>query len=403
MNWFKDRGFLWWLRLVVMVGLTGFNFALALWRWGIADSDPYTRLSALIVASCSELMLGVALWLFADAVYSDERSWRNARWWVKLLWWGGVWVGCMAISLYVNYTYFSTKGETLTDLGVRAGLPMAFLIGFSVLPVKKKRLTKEQVAERGEVELEKLQWQQRIEEQRNAPLRLEQERKAAAKRQRDQEEDELLDMIQIALDAGMDISRYKVRIDAFEEKWNQRGLQRALEGLKLWPPVRETLGKAPADDEQFKRTLASLVDPVRASAATSEGTQTTSGSRRTMLNAAEIRERWLAMGITYSEQTIDGWMEPRCKHPYALKNTRKFPPSNPRSRKAFERRASLDSISQVERKILADRDAKVTPFPTRQLTQEPAQEPTRQVTQGVAKEPTQKPTQQNAYDLLAAE
>lgn len=395
MNWFKERGFFWWLRLVAMAGLIGFNFVLALVRWGIGDTDPITQASALLVASGSELMLGVALWLFSEQVYSADRGWKQGRWWVKLLWWGGVALVCMVISLYVNYTYFSAKHETLGDLLVRAGLPMAFLIGFSVLPVKKKEITVAQVEQRYAAKIREAQLRQQLQAVLDAPEHERQAAKAARAAEKAKEHALLLDMLAIAKDTGVDTERFYVDTGEGME-WNRLGLQRALEGLKLWPPVRETLGSDRA-------VGASVSSAGTASDATSPVTSTTSGSRRTMLNAHEIAERWQAMGIPYSVSTIESWMEPRCKHPYALKNTRKFPPSNPRSRKAFERRASLDSISQVERKILGSRDAKVTPFPTRQLTREPAQEPTRQVTQGVAEEPTQKPTQLNVYNLLAAE
>jgi hypothetical protein len=398
-HWFQDRGFFWWLRLDAIVVLVGFNFVLGLVRWGIEDTDWLTKFSALLVAGGSELGLGVALWLLSDELY-------GARKWYKLLLWGLGGLVVMLISLYVNYTYFSLKGETVQDLAIRAGLPMFFLLFFSMLPTKRRELTAAQIDERGQRELQKIQWQQRLQEAKDEPTRRALAEKEARKQEREREKAILLDMLAIAKDAGVDTERFYV--DSGEGyEWNKRGLQRALEGLNLWPPDRETLGKAPADDAQFTRTLASLVDPVAAAEPTSEPTlettPTTSGSRRTMLNAHEIAERWQAMGIPYSVSTIESWMEPRCKHPYALKNTRKFPPSNPRSRKAFERRASLDAISQIERKILGSRDAKVTPFPTRQLTREPAQEPTRQVTQGVAEEPTQASTQQNAYDLLAAE
>ena len=391
MNWFKDRGFFWWLRLVAMAGLIGFNFVLALVRWGIEDTDLITQASALLVASGSELMLGVALWLFSEQVYSADRGWKQGRWWVKLLWWGGVALVCMAISLYVNYTYFSAKHETLGDLLVRAGLPMAFLIGFSVLPVKKKEITVAQVEQRYAARIREAQLRQQLQAVLDEPERERQAAKAVEKERRDRQEAELLDMVSIAENAGIDVERFKVRLDDFEVKWNRLGLQRALEGLNLWPPMRETLGSDHAGAAS-----------VPTADVTPETTPTTSGSRRTMLNAQEIAERWQAMGITYSVATIEGFLEPRCKHPYALKNTRKFPPSNPRSRKPFERRAGLDSISQVEQKIRADRAAKVTPFPTRQLTQEPTQEPTRQVTQEPTQKSAQKPTQQNAYDLLAA-
>ena len=122
-----------------------------------------------------------------------------------------------------------------------------------------------------------------------------------------------------------------------------------------------------------------------------------------MLSAKEVFERWQALGIPYKERTIAGWMEPRVKHPYALRNTRLFPLNPPVRGQTQERRAALASVTDVERKILADRASKVTQLPTQSLTPEPAQEPTQEVTQVITQQPTQVSTHHNAYDLLAAE
>lgn len=122
-----------------------------------------------------------------------------------------------------------------------------------------------------------------------------------------------------------------------------------------------------------------------------------------MLSAKKIFERWQALGIPYKERTIAGWMEPRVKHPYALRNTRLFPLNPPVRGQTQERRVALASVVEVERKILADRASKVTQLPTQPTAPKPTQEPTQQVTREGTEELTQASTQFNAYDLLAAE
>lgn len=394
MNWFKERGFFWWLRLMAMSGLIGFNFVLALVRWGIDSADPITKASALLVASGSEFMLGVTLWLFSDCIYSADRGWRNGHWWVKLLWWGNVGVLCMAISLYVNYTYFSAQHESLGDLLVRAGLPMAFLVGFSLLPVKKE-ITVAQVEQRYAAKIREAQLRQQLQAVLDEPEKQRLATKAARDAAKAKERAMLLDMLAIAQDARIDTQRFYVNTQEGYE-WNTLGLQRALEELNLWPPARET--------QRSDHTGAESVPALETTSdATSQVTPTTSSGRRTMLSAKEIFERWQALGIPYKERTIAGWMEPRVKHPYALRNTRLFPLNPPVRGQTQERRVTLASVADVERKILADRASKVTQLPTLQPTQEPAQEPTRQVTQESTQKSAQKPTHQNAYDLLAAE
>lgn len=238
MNWFKERGFFWWLRLMAMSGLIGFNFVLALVRWGIDSADPITKASALLVASGSEFMLGVTLWLFSDCIYSADRGWRNGHWWVKLLWWGNVGVLCMAISLYVNYTYFSAQHESLGDLLVRAGLPMAFLVGFSLLPVKKE-ITVAQVEQRYAAKIREAQLRQQLQAVLDEPEKQRLATKAARDEAKAKERAMLLDMLAIAQDARIDTQRFYVNTQEGYE-WNSLGLQRALEELNLWPPARET-------------------------------------------------------------------------------------------------------------------------------------------------------------------
>ena len=325
MNWLKLKGLLYFVRLGLMSVLTGFNFWLALVRWGWSDADPVIKVSALIVAGVTEIGLFAFLVLFHQTYYTPVK--RKAA----LAGWGLASLACAGVSLYVNIGYFAINwhdqaGNALADLLIRALFPMALLLFFSMIPPKVQKFRTALDVE-AEYEGKIAEAQQKLKLQQIEEAEKHRRRKARA-----DEEAELLDMIGIAQNAGIDVQGFSVAIDG-EYQWNRRGLQRTLEGLKLWPPARETLGSVVADESEELATEET-------------DAMSDSGNHRSYISADEVAEI-----LNVSTFVASKMMEARSTHQYAIKNCKNIRLRKPVRGRSHERRAPYATVLEIKSKM----------------------------------------------------
>src|SRR5690348_10299325 len=136
--WFQGKGLLYFVRLVILFGVTGYNFWLALIRWGWGAPNAVVSAKALLVAGVIELGLAGFLIAFHLEFYREE---RRGHW---VIGWGVGALFCVAVSLYVNMSFFGIQqqdigGNTIADLLIQGVSPMAILIGAALFPPKKLR------------------------------------------------------------------------------------------------------------------------------------------------------------------------------------------------------------------------------------------------------------------------
>lgn len=337
-HWFQSKGLLYFVRLGLMAVLTGFNFWLALQRWGWSDADPVIKVSALLVAGVTEIGLFAFLVLFHQTYYAPVKRKR------ALFGWGLASLACVGVSLYVNIGYFAVNwhdqaGNTLADLLIRALFPMGLLLFFSMIPPKVQKL---RTAADVEAEYAGKLAEARMKVQLT---QIEEGEKHRRRKERQDAEAELLDMLGIAENAGIDVQNFSVAIDG-EYQWNKRGLQRALEGLKLWPPVRETLGSV-ADDSADE------------TATEESDAMSDSGNHKATMNAEEVAD---LLGV--SVKVAKDMIEPRSSHRYAISGSRKVYFRKPRRGQEWERRVPYKNVLEMQAKMTADTAAKVRAFPT---------------------------------------
>lgn len=257
-HWFQSKGLLWFIRIGMMSAITGFNFWLAVTRWGWLDSDPRVKVSAVLVAGGTELGLFAFLVLFNQRFYVPNRRWSG------LAWWGVAAALAVGISLYVNIGYFSKwkdpDGNAYVDLAIRGVVPMVFLLAFSMIPPKVQKIrTAADVEQEYEGKLAEARLKQQLKEiERQAERREEQERQEKRK-QREAVRATQLQMLRLAREAwGQDrVDSFTVPTPAGEYETDWQGLEDQLRAERHWPPtiaqlpsVEELIQAAKEEEEQ---------------------------------------------------------------------------------------------------------------------------------------------------------
>lgn len=239
-RWFSDRGSLWFVRIGFMLAITAFNFWLAVVRWGWLDNDPRVRVSAVIVAGGTELALFAFLILFHQRLYTKPRR-------IGVLFgWGIAALLAVAISLYVNMGYFSkwsdADGNATLDLVIRGVVPMVFLIGFSVIPPKERRIRTQEEIDR--------EYDSKIhEERRKQELALAQAHAVQDRREKQAKERAAhTAMLRLATQIGI-LGQYQVKNEDGDRETDWLTLEADLAGRGMW------------DSEQQRPILTRTVTP----------------------------------------------------------------------------------------------------------------------------------------------
>ncbi len=296
-RWLTNKGFLYFLRIGLMTVLTGFNFCLAVIRWGWSDADPLIKASALIVAGTTEIGLFAFLVLFHAEFYGRRRL-------QGLTGWGLASLSCVGVSLYVNIGYFNLNwkdagGNSLADLLIRALFPMAMLLFFSMIPPKKKRFrTQAEIDEEYNAKAYEQQRKNELELLKQQNQRQELDERQARREQRERERAMRTQMLRIA---GELAQQYVVPSPGDEEatQMDWIGLQADLEARKLWPPQPPVLATLP-DVETLQR------EAIAAEEAEEDSALTASGKHKVWMLAEDVAKE---LGIPVSQAALR--MEPR--------------------------------------------------------------------------------------------
>lgn len=256
-RWFVDRGLLYFIKIVVMAALTGFNFWLAVLRWGWDSSNLVIKVNALLVAGVTEIGLAVFLLLFSEVVWSSQRRKHN-------LWgWGGAAGACIVVSLYVNVGYFNlnwqdASGVQIIDLLIRSVFLMVLLVGISLVPPKKRKLrTAADVQAEYEAKHEEARQKQKLRDIEATAQRREQSEKEAKRQAHKKEEAERAQMLRIATEAWgkEEVQRYSVPTpDGLETSTDWLGLEQALRAEGRWPVINR-----PPKTESLRQLFAANV------------------------------------------------------------------------------------------------------------------------------------------------
>ena len=279
-RWFSDRGLLWFVRIGFMLAISLFNFWLAVVRWGWESSDPRVQVSAVLVAGGTELGLFAFLILFNQRFYMKDR--RFSRLWG----WGLAALLAVLISLYVNIGYFEKwtdpDGNAYLDLAIRGGVPMIFLVAFSLIPPKER----------------KVRSQEDIDQEYDSKIHLERRRQELALTQtqmvQDRREKQVKEqaaqraMLRIATQINI-ISQYQVRNDGFlETDWMSLEEDLALRGLWDSERQRPILTRTVTATQEEQQEPANVITDARMPALPAPAESTQAAPQQTEPVAASV-------------------------------------------------------------------------------------------------------------------
>lgn len=244
-QWFIGRGLLYFIKVMVMSVLTGFNFWLAVKRWGWDSGDPVIRVNAVLVAGVTEIGLFAFLILFSEVLYGERRK--------RSLWgWGIAAVLCILVSLYVNINYFDAnwrdaQGVVLIDLLIRSVFLMALLVAVSLIPPKVRKLrTAADVHAEYEAKLAEARLKQELKAIENQQEESRREKRAKERALHNQ-------MLRIAGETLA--AQFEVRAGG-EIDFDWIGLKDELEGRGLWPVQPTGVATLPSSDDLLRQGVA---------------------------------------------------------------------------------------------------------------------------------------------------